>query len=358
MNPLRISENRIWLHIAFWGAWIALWTTLFGREMAMLQALAQALLLAAAYSIFVYLNLRLAIPRILWTGKYGWYVLVQVLLIGTGGLAVWQLLLLLSLGEVFENQKPVVSAISSAANVLFMLFFTSSLKLGLNSLEQQQTNRQLENQQLQTELNFLKSQVNPHFLFNTLNNLYSLALTKSDRAPEVVLKLSAILRYMLYECNERMVYLNKELEYLRNYIELEELRQDGTNLIELQVQGNTDRKMIAPLLFTPLLENAIKHGLNRTTASAWVRMHLEVSAMDLSFTIVNSKAPQSAFHQTPMPNPVLVAEQATRSGVRTGGIGLLNVKRRLDLIYPNRHAFAVSETAETYTVTLKLTLAE
>lgn len=324
----------------------------------MLQAVVQALLLAATYAVFVYANLRIGIPRLLWTGKYGWYALSLLVLIPAGGLAVWQLLLFMGPNEAIQDQKPIITAISAAANVVFMIFLTTSLKLALHSLEQQQTNRQLENQQLQTELNFLKSQVNPHFLFNTLNNLYSLALTKSDRAPEIVLKLSAILRYMLYECNERMVYLNKEIEYLRNYIELEELRQDGSNLIELLVTGNTDRKMIAPLLFTPLLENAIKHGLNRTTANAWVRMHLDVNAMDLSFTIVNSKAPQSNFHQKPLPNPVLLAENAARSSVRTGGIGLLNVKRRLDLIYPNRHAFAVSEATDTYTVTLKLTLTE
>jgi len=323
-----------------------------------LQAAAQAFSLTATYAVFVYINLRISIPRLLWTGKYIWYALSLLVLLPVGGLAVWQLLLFMGPSEAIQDQKPVITAISATANVVFMIFLTTSLKLALHSLEQQQANRQLENQQLQTELNFLKSQVNPHFLFNTLNNLYSLALNKSDRAPEVVLKLSAILRYMLYECNERMVHLNKEIEYLRNYIELEELRQDGSNLIELQVQGNADRKMIAPLLFTPLLENAIKHGLNRTTANAWVRMHLHVNAMDLSFTIVNSKAPQSSFHPTPLPNPVLIAENAARRSVRTGGIGLLNVKRRLDLIYPNRHAFAVSETADTYTVTLKLTLAE
>jgi two-component system, LytTR family, sensor kinase len=349
MNSLRPFKSRIWLHVAFWGAWIGLWGNALSTEMPVLQAAYNAFALAAVYAVFVYVNLRFAIPRFLLTGKYAWYAGFLVFLIPATGLAIWETSRLLGLPSAFDNPEPRVGLLSATVNGVFMLFLTSSLKMVLHSLEQQQQNRQLENQQLQTELNFLKSQVNPHFLFNTLNNLYSLTLTKSDRAPEIVLKLSAILRYMLYECNERMVFLNKEIEYLQNYIELEEIRQDSSNVIRLRVTGSTDRKTIAPLLFTPLLENAIKHGLNRTTGDAWVEMKLHVEGMELEFNIVNSKSSSK---------PTFQSVASSGGSIPSGGIGLLNVKRRLDLVYPNRHVFSIVEGQDTYAVTLKLTLAE
>jgi sensor histidine kinase YesM len=345
VNWLKLFSNRPWLHLVFWSAWIALWANALSTELPMWKAAFSAALLAATYAVFVYANLRLAIPRLLWAGRYGAYAIALVVLALLCGLALYELSLLIPAISGSEEQESAwLRLLSSVLSAVLMLFITTSFKLVLHSLEQQQQHRQLENQKLQTELDFLKSQVNPHFLFNTLNNLYALTLSASERAPEVVLKLSAILRYMLYECNEPQVFLNKEIAYLQNYIELEELRQDGTNSIQLLVSGNTDRKMIAPLLFTPLLENAIKHGLNRSTESAWVRMELKVEGMELSFAISNSKSPRQA--------------ASAGLGARSGGIGLINVKRRLDLIYPHRHQFRISENAETYSVTLQLTLSE
>lgn len=352
MEFLRPKTTRLWLHLAFWGAWIGLWVNGFNTELPAFQAAWMALVVALAYALIVYLNLRLAIPRFLLSGRFGWYALFLSVLLPAGGLLIWQLSLRLHLPLINQESPPALAYLSATLNTMFMVFLTSSLKLVLHSLEQQQLTRQLENQQLHTELNFLKSQVNPHFLFNTLNNLYALALNKSDRAPEVVLKLSGILRYMLYECNERMVFLNKEIDYLQNYIELEELRQDQPHTIQLRVQGNSDRKRIAPLLFTPLLENAIKHGLNKTTGNAWVRMQLRIEGMELEFHILNSKSPGSAHH------PATVSAESPADPSTGGGIGLLNVKRRLDLMYPDRHAFSVVDGPETYSVTLKLTLDE
>ncbi len=364
MQLLRSTGTRIGMHLSFWGAWLILWTNILSHDRDLWVALYEAACLAGVYAVFVYLNLRLGIPRLLWSGRYLAYGLFLLLIIPTCAAAIWTLYIWMGPGLAPDETGNAQAYAVAVVNSVFMIFLTSSLKLVLHSLNQQQLNRQLENQQLQTELNFLKSQVNPHFLFNTLNNLYSLALTKDDRAPEIVLKLSAILRYMLYECNERMVYLNKEISYLENYIELEELRQQGNKSIELRVSGNPDRKMIAPLLFTPLLENAIKHGLNRSTEQGWVNIEIDIRGMDLHVHMINSKGPLRTRAGKNQAMPQQEEVQSANSGTgtaaapRSGGIGLINVKRRLDLVYPNRHSFSITDGPETYAVDLHLTLTE
>jgi LytS/YehU family sensor histidine kinase len=387
----RRPQTRLLLHVLFWTLYLGFFTAVLHREMGWYEALFKVGCIGATYALFVYANLRWAIPRFLWQGRYATYGAIVAGLTMGCALAIWEVMELLSrFGTALMTEG--IGFLPAIFNAAFMIFITSSAKLLLHSLEQQQVNRQLENQQLQTEINFLKSQVNPHFLFNTLNNLYALALTKDDRAPEIVLKLSAILRYMLYECNERFVHLNKEITYLRNYIELEEIRQGGRNEIILNVQGQTDRRNIAPLLFTPLLENAIKHGLNKTTGKAWVRIDLVMQGEELRFTIANSKRAtgtpsrvregvlaesghqggalgvlgtgsavgRDAGHESgpSAEEPSDARKASEQRGERAGGIGLLNVKRRLDLLYPNRHVFRISEGADTYTVHLKLQLSE
>ncbi|MBP6794812.1 MAG: histidine kinase, partial [Saprospiraceae bacterium] len=145
---------------------------------------------------------------------------------------------------------------------LMFLIFSTSGKIIVDWFKQQQTMRDLETQNMQSELKFLKTQINPHFLFNTLNSLYALTIKKSDHAPEIVVKLSEMMRYMLYECNERRVPLEKEVNYIQNYLDLEALRQSNLVDIDFKVKGNVTNQKIAPLVFIPFLENAFKHGVN------------------------------------------------------------------------------------------------
>jgi two-component system LytT family sensor kinase len=196
-------------------------------------------------------------------------------------------------------------------------------------------------QTMQSELRFLKSQINPHFLFNTLNNLYALTLKKSDKAPEIVLKLSEIMRYMLYECNEKRVLLTKEIQYIHNYLDLERLRQTGEAEISFTTEGRISEQLVAPLLFVPFLENSFKHGLNHhVRGGGFVRLHLRVAEEDLEFTIENSK-----------PERLPRQEHA-----RSGGIGLANVRQRLKLLYPENHALEVQDEPHRFAVTLQLKL--
>ncbi len=205
----------------------------------------------------------------------------------------------------------------------------------------QREKQALQTQTIQSELRFLKSQINPHFLFNTLNNLYALTLKKSDKAPEIVLKLSEIMRYMLYECNEKQVLLSKEIHYIQNYLDLERLRQAGGAEITFTTEGNISEQLVAPLLFVPFLENSFKHGLNtHVKGGGYVRLHLKVADQQLEFRIENSKTEQ-------LPRAV---------HPRSGGIGLTNVRQRLKILYPDKYELTVQDEPNRYAVRLLLQL--
>ncbi|MEM9548866.1 MAG: histidine kinase [Bacteroidota bacterium] len=207
-------------------------------------------------------------------------------------------------------------------------------------LETQREKKELQSQTLQSELKFLKSQINPHFLFNTLNSLYALTLKKSDLAPEIVLKLSEMMRYMLYECNEREVPLSKEINYLKNYLELEKIRQGKKMNINFDMKGEVENQKIAPLMFIPFIENSFKHGISNQISNGYVNIDLAIEGAQIYMAIENSKAAS-------LPSP---------SGKRSGGIGLKNVRRRLNLLYPERYKLAIEEDPNTYTVKLEIDL--
>ena len=192
---------------------------------------------------------------------------------------------------------------------------------------------------VQTELQFLKNQINPHFLFNTLNNLYALTLKKSDLAPDVVIKLSDMLRYMLYECNEKEVALSKEIKYIQNYIELEKIRLSKNVDIQIKIEGDISKTYIAPLLIIPFIENSFKHGLKYSSSNAYLHFNVNANQNELAFYIENSKANNMA--------------GSIRTNT-TGGIGLVNVKKRLELIYPSTHSLKIQESPNSYTIDLKI----
>jgi two-component system LytT family sensor kinase len=183
------------------------------------------------------------------------------------------------------------------------------------------------------ELAYLKAQLNPHFLFNTLNNLYGLALTEPERTPDVVLKLAELMRYVLYESNETYVPVSQEIAYLSSYIGLEKLRHEGEVYINFTVTGPVHELHIAPLLLICFVENAFKHGMV-TNAAQPIELHLVASGQNLTFTTSNGIVLQ---HKDP-----------------AGGIGLASVKRRLVLLYPGRHHLAIEQEANTFRCVLAL----
>ncbi|HEX8327177.1 MAG TPA: sensor histidine kinase [Hymenobacter sp.] len=204
--------------------------------------------------------------------------------------------------------------------------------LVLNTIKKEQ----LEKQAVEAELHYLKSQINPHFLFNTLNNIHTLVYKQAPAAPEAVMHLASLMRYMIYESNAATVPLAREMDYLRDYVSLQQLRYKNSPVVDLQVAGETESHYIAPLLFIHLLENAYKHSPARLEPGD-LQVRVDVQADTLAFRVQNPVG-RSFAHALEEP----------------GGIGLPNVRKRLSLLYPDQHTLTIQNTGDTFTVLLTI----
>ncbi len=203
----------------------------------------------------------------------------------------------------------------------------------------QQRLLKLEEEKKSMELKVLKNQLNPHFLFNTLNNLYTLTLKKDDKAPEVIAKLSEILDFVLYRCNEDYVSIEKEIALIDNYIALEKLRYNENRLNISFIKNIQESNKISPLIILTFIENAFKHGVINETEKANIKLNLESKKGQIIFSIENTK---------PQNDTTVISDKSK--------IGLENVRKQLDLLYPKKHQLEIEETQNIYTVKLFLTL--
>ncbi len=211
------------------------------------------------------------------------------------------------------------------------------IRVVVDFLDQQQKEAELRNQTQASEIALLRSQINPHFLFNTLNNIYSLVRSKSEDAPTAVLKLSDIMRYMLYDSNSERVLLSKEVEYLQGFIELQKLRLESPDFVEFSIRGDIASRMIAPMVFIPFVENAFKHG-KKKSGEPCIIINLQCTDINkIIFTVENTLPLTSQMNKD-----------------TEGGIGLHNIKRRLELLYPAKHTLDISEDSLSYKVKLVL----
>lgn len=215
----------------------------------------------------------------------------------------------------------------------FFVVVSSLLKFTTDWFSNERIQRSLESQKKDMELQFLKSQLNPHFLFNSLNNIYSLAYQKSDKTADAVLKLSEIMRYMIYESNDSWVALSKEVEYVQSYIELQKLRFKDGAAVELTLNGEIDAQRIVPLILISFVENAFKHGVANDPADP-IRINIIANQKILHFSITNKK------------------NKTNKDAM--GGVGLSNVERRLQLLYPERYKLNIVNSATHYTSELML----
>jgi two-component system, LytTR family, sensor kinase len=223
-------------------------------------------------------------------------------------------------------------------NNLSIVVVAFAYRLLLGWFQQEKVRKELQNQKLQAELSFLKMQVNPHFLFNALNNIYSLAVIEnSKKTGNSILKLSELMRYMLYEKEDidHKVSLDKEIRHINSYIDLEKLRHPRDIYINFSIEGQTDDKRIAPLLLFPLIENACKHGVLNDPQRP-IDIQLKAEDHQLHFSICNF-------------NNDYIKDQA-------GGIGIPNVRKRLDLLYGNSYALDVNKTGDRFYANLRLPL--
>jgi LytS/YehU family sensor histidine kinase len=291
-------------------------------------------------SVLVYLNLYYLIPKYLQEKKIILY-LVQLLFFVVVATPLELFCLYWNFNGYNEARLYLIQ--NQYFHLLYMVLITSSstfVKVFKEWLLQERIKRDLVKKNLESELSFLKSQINPHFLFNTLNSLYALSLKKSDKAPELILHLSEMMRYMLYGSNEKYVKLSTEVNYIKNYLELEKLRYDNKAVITFDFESEVENDIdLPPLLLIPFVENAFKHGLGHTIEGGYVKIKLNVKKNQIDFWVENSK-------------PSSIKNNDNKSG----GIGLKNVRRRLDLYFADNYNLSIREELTGFFVNLQIIL--
>lgn len=343
----RLHRNRaLLIHLSFWLVYISFFFYQIsnfrrGREIDWEQATIVGMVQLVLTMAIAYVNYFFVLPRFLEHKKVWRYLLeflVPFVILITLRVNVIRFLI-----DGYTHQRQhfysTFYIVEVCVITLFITFFIAMLKFATDWFELAAKQRENENQKLTAELNFLKSQINPHFLFNTLNNLYYLAYTQSANTTEVISKLSQMMRYMIYDTNYQLVPLTKEIEYMQNYISLERLRLNDQIPITFDLEGNPDGVLIAPLIFITFLENAFKHGVSNNFPKAWVNVRMKVVGNECVYEVENSKIP------TTKPE----SEQKS-------GIGLQNVKRRLELSYPERHTLSIDNKPDSYLVRLTVVL--
>ena len=291
-------------------------------------------------AVLVYINILLLYPLFFKKKKYLLYLFFVLLITLVAGYFNLKL-------EVFIREKRVLlsseehfrfflSQLAMAARYVLISFL---LKISVDYYEQKETIKKIELEKATAELNFLKAQVNPHFLFNTLNNLYALILDKSDKSGEAILKLADIMKYILAEGKEDKVMLDKEVQLLYNYVELERLRKPDAEII-FTATGNTGNALITPLLLLPLVENAFKYGLNSVAKNGFIRINMKTTGNELHVTVENNIPPVK-----------------NNEALQSLGIGIENVKQRLELLYSKKYMLNIENRADAYFVNLQLQLA-
>ncbi|WEK20887.1 MAG: histidine kinase [Candidatus Pedobacter colombiensis] len=345
-----LANNRILTHILFWIAYILIYTGvhaegekgLFYYLLIELQGLPAAMLVA-------YINLYILFPRYFKTKKYGTYALTATLLLFTASL-LHRILIEKYIEPTFYPtttfREPIFVWYMLLKGMLWILspvlMFTLVVKIYQQWFQQEQQHQEILKEKLSAELSFLKAQVHPHFLFNTLNNLYALTLESSPAAPKVVLKLSELMSYMLYDSQSSYTSLEKEFKHIQNYIELEQLRYGNRLEVSLNISGDVSAIRLPPFLLIPFIENAFKHGVSDQTDQVWVTVDLKYKSGLLTLKVENSCTNQPEQRET-------INEADYKKG-----IGLQNVKRRLELIYPGQHELLIHKETERFTVDLRI----
>lgn len=341
-----IFNNRWVYHAIFWGLFILVsvfsdWDCLVRNRINLV-----ALLITLSIVQFgSYLQALWLMPCFLYEKKYLKFVAGSILIY------LFQVLVnyWISIYFYYENKAyfdalvitPVniedVSYFSATAIYVFYLFFVPSVKLLKDIYLHQQAQQKLEKDTIERDLKFLKGQLSPHLLFNTLNNLYGLSLQKSDLLPPLMLRLSEVMRYSLYETNQIFVPVNQEVEYLKNYIELEKLRVGNDVKLDIYFQEDTTRQIqIAPMLLVVFIENAFKHSRHAPKNERFIKINLTHTHDEVNFKIENSYNPNYHYQD------------------QNSGLGLELTKRRLELLYKNNYTLEVDNQNNIYVIDLKI----
>ena len=297
--------------------------------------------------VLAYLNIFVLMPRFVFKRKYFLYVVFLIAILLLMVFIKFNLTYYLVSENIWPEGPVIIHdftfsyCIDMMIGELYVMTFVTAIKITMDWLHEQKRVADLEKIQLETELLFLRSQVSPHFFFNTLNNIYSLSLEGSKKTPKVILKLSELMRYLLYETKEKRQDLKNDILCIQNYLELERIRYADTLEINMNISGDIEGKKIAPMLLLSFVENAFKHGANKSIEKTKIDIDFIVENDFLNFRIVNTIPPE-------LNNKPLIQE-------KQGGIGLTNVRKRLELGYKNEdYDIFIDDSNNQFIVQLKI----
>lgn len=340
MKASFFSRHRmLMLHLSFWLAYFTYSIYDLQEYLGWAKGVGYISLRLTFLLMASYLHYFLVLP--IWLTKkkvwqyISWVLLLTIGIVGLRILAENMILPLIVKNEAYYQTVKLSRMISTCWDTVVFMMFTGMIRFTVDRFDLESRQKQLENEKLVAELNYLKAQINPHFLFNTLHNLNYLVYAGSAKATEVIIKLSNIMRYMIYEANKTHVPLKHEVDYLYDYIHLESIRLSQAVNLTFEKKGDMDSIAIAPLTLITLLENAFKHGVRDTEKDCWIKMELKIENGAIYYEVSNR----------------ILASDPTR---QASGFGLENLKRRLNLGYPNRHRLQITKQNGIYTVQLQL----
>ena len=345
--------SNLLLHIGLWAGYLAFAVFIFYERFPMAIAFRQAIVFLIPQLMVVYLNTEVLIPQFYFKKKYLIYILLTLVSL----VAVYFLFDYISTNILANNEnfglrrsrideglarpfRPASSrrpTINNLVLTMVILFLLTAFKTTQMVLKKDKEAADLKSENLDTELKLLRSQINPHFLFNALHNINSLALIKSDQTSPMLVKLSEMLRYIIYDCKENKVPLKKEVSYIQNYISLQRLKEKELNII-VNFDIVNDNVWIEPMLLIPFIENSFKHSGIEDIENGWIEIKMKATATQIDFQVENS-----------FPKQLYTVDKA-------GGIGLHNVTRRLTLLYPDNHNLNIDQNENRFSVKLILLL--
>ncbi len=331
-----LTSKRAWLEIAIMAGFAVIFAapSLIKDGVYFLPLVVKMLIVCV--SAFL-VNVHYLMPRQLFRGSYQRYALgVLILMVLT--------LLVMRLLDFWHESKVPQPSDPDSINIPFrwllplvgMLFVSSLYSFYLKEKNNKMREIDMRHQNIEFEMKFLKTQINPHFLFNALNNIYALSIIKSEKTPDMILKLSDMLRFTLYDSENKKVKLKREIEYINNFIEFQKLKTDSDLNIRMDASGCNDEFMIEPMLLIPFIENSFKHGNIDNPKKGWLQVSVKTLGPILVFQVRNSLPPIAI-------NKDIV-----------GGIGVENVRKRLNILYPGRYEMKIDKTETEFGVFLKI----
>jgi two-component system LytT family sensor kinase len=339
-EKFRIRREDLVAHIVFWFMYFIflVWSDFYQSSFS--HILLTSFIYLFIIAILVYTNIVLMVPSLLYKGRYAAYLAYFIALVLAGGTSrYWVFTYFLPSNELTQFPGLYVY-FNWFFKTAFEVAAISSLKIIQDRLLTKENLQAVEKQRSEAELKFLKAQMSPHFLFNTLNNIYFLIRKDPSKASDSVLKLSEILRFRLYGTNDSKILLEGEIKYIKNYIELELLRYEDRLIVDFEVDGGEVPFLVEPFFFLDFVENAFKHNSILTETNGWIRIKFNITRSRVDFEIRNScEVPEEEEHQKPS---------------KRVGIGMPNMRKRLQLLYPDKHGLKVEKNDQEFSVTLSI----